>query len=699
MSYFSGFPFVRIVFFFTIGIYSYTVVPMHRWMIFIGCLGLICWLVVCLLKKNSIQKGIFSLVLLVFLGYAQTYLQDPTKNPYHLIHCDLSVITAYEARVISDITPKSKSQSMIVEVQGVRTGQQWRKAVGKMILYFPITMNLSLQYEDRICIVGAPQLIPTSQNPQTFDYKHFLSLQRIHHQHFIQSYHFQKIGSSSWCLAGYMLKIKKYFSAVLTKYITHPQAYGIVLALVLGNKEALTFDLKTAYAGTGAMHILAVSGLHVGILFWMMSNVLQMIPFFRRSRGIYTGIILSFLWWYAVLTGLSPSVMRATTMFSFIILAKLWSRHTNIYNTLALSAFFLLFWDPYFLFSVGFQLSYLAVLGIVYLQPKIERLYIAKNFLMKKWWLLSTVSIAAQMATMPISLYYFHQLPTYFLLANWVVVPAAFWMMIGSFLVLCCSFHSFLHVASAFGLEHLILGVNHFIFWLSTWPYSQIKGIFLSKEAVFLIYGGLIFVLSGFARRCLQDFLKAGVIFLGLIFLWGANIFLQKRSTAVVIYSIPKHQAVAFYRKNKSIVWTDADLKKNSQKINYYIMPHQKAMGIMHTHFYALDTVKCTQNMEIQKFQGMFLTVFQGKMMVIIPQKIGPLPVLQQKIVVDFLFLDHAFPASLMTYGECFQIKQVIIGHRVQRKAWKKILKEAEKLKIVCHDLRTAGAWQYAGKF
>src|SRR5690606_19324169 len=167
-------------------------------------------------------------------------------------------------------------------------------------------------------------------------------------------------------LIDYALFAQATCAKVIRKYIDDSQAEGILLALVLGLKTGLDDSLQEAYATAGVMHILAVSGLHVGIIY---AILLFSLSWLKQSRWLFAIACLLVLWAFAFITGLSPSVMRAVTMFSFIIIAKAWDRQTNIYNTIAASAFFLLLINPYFLQSVGFQLSYLAVLGIVFLFP------------------------------------------------------------------------------------------------------------------------------------------------------------------------------------------------------------------------------------------------------------------------------------------------------------------------------------------
>ena len=203
----------------------------------------------------------------------------------------------------------------------------------------------------------------------------------------------------------------------------------VASALLLGYRENLDKELVKSYASAGAMHVLAVSGLHVGILYLLLTRIfsfLKKVKKVKNGKFILTILIVSFLWFYAIMTGLSASVMRATTMFSFIVIGnELLNRKTSIYNTLAVSAIILMIINPFIVYQVGFQLSYVAVVGIVYLQPKLNRLFYSRYKLVRGVWAITCVSLAAQIATFPLSLHYFHQFSTYFFISNLIVIPAS----------------------------------------------------------------------------------------------------------------------------------------------------------------------------------------------------------------------------------------------------------------------------------
>jgi len=330
-----------------------------------------------------------------------------------------------------------------------------------------------------------------SRNPKVFSYKKLMASRGIYFQ--------VKVAPTGWRLyntknqgglLGFALRLKKFSTEKLFKYLKGAQQAPFAAALLLGDRSALDQDLVKAYASSGAIHVLAVSGLHVGI-FYMLLRWLSL-HVFRLKRWGSLSVVLSALWLYALVTGLPPSVSRACTMFSLIAISKELKRDALIYNTMSAAAFVLLWLKPTFLAETGFQLSFAAVIGIVYLQPKLYKLL----YFRRKWldwlWQLSSVSLAAQFFTFPLSVYYFNQFPNYFLLSNFVVIPIAAPLLLGCLLLLVLSPLPFL--AEKFGW---LLGkgfdlVNMLILQIEQLPGALTEGIVWSTSTFWLSYAFLL---------------------------------------------------------------------------------------------------------------------------------------------------------------------------------------------------------------
>ena len=212
------------------------------------------------------------------------------------------------------------------------------------------------------------------------------------------------------------------FDSILKKHLLNEESYKIASALLLGSRTGISEEVIADYSKTGTIHILSVSGLHVSVIFLVLNKILSLFKW-GKTQLLKSIILISFVCLYAYITGLSPSVCRSAVMISFSIIGKQINHQSNPFNLIAGSAFFLLIIDPAYLLDIGFQLSYLAVLGIIYFYDAIYRLCYFENKFADQIWMLLAVSIAAQLSTLAISLYYFHQFPNYFLLANLLAIP------------------------------------------------------------------------------------------------------------------------------------------------------------------------------------------------------------------------------------------------------------------------------------
>ncbi|TVQ76014.1 MAG: ComEC/Rec2 family competence protein [Flavobacteriales bacterium] len=264
------------------------------------------------------------------------------------------------------------------------------------------------------------------------------------------------------------------------------EAKQIMYALVLGDRSDLDPQLRQQYANAGVVHILAVSGLHVGVLYLLISLIFQKLLSGRAWR-FQAFITLAVLWSYALMTGLSPSVWRAATMFSLLSVGVQLGRITNIYSTLAASAFILLILDASLLFSPGFQLSYAAVFGIVRYQPIIAEWWEPKTKWINYAWQIASVSLAAQIVTMPFTLVYFGQFPTYFLLANLLILPLLSIIMIGSIIALLVGSLIQLPFWALYPLDLLYFWENFVVKTINQLPYASITHFDLTWQMGVLI--------------------------------------------------------------------------------------------------------------------------------------------------------------------------------------------------------------------
>ncbi|MFY0675122.1 MAG: ComEC family competence protein [Bacteroidia bacterium] len=307
--------------------------------------------------------------------------------------------------------------------------QRWKKANGKVICYLLDTTTVITNGRRLIVSASCIKKVADPTNPNQFNYKAYLANKGIYHQAFIKTEDFHLSHyTPKFSLLSYFNKSRQWMLKNLE--FLNTRSKPVAEALLLGYKENLTDDIKNIFSSTGTMHILAVSGLHVGIIYKAVDWLLFFLAGFKHGKKIKIAILLCVLWSYAFITGMPPSVMRASVMFSLVTIGTSLNRPNNIFNNVFASCFLLLVINPRLIYDVGFQLSYLAVLGILVFQPIISKLWLAPNKVLQFIWDLVTVSFAAQLAVAPLTIYYFHQLPLIFPVSNLIAIPGAFLVVV-----------------------------------------------------------------------------------------------------------------------------------------------------------------------------------------------------------------------------------------------------------------------------
>lgn len=427
MNFFTNNPFTKVLSFWLVGLLLGSYLPSSFWILLAG------WFIGGALAISRLQtkRYPFDFHLSIFLAFSfalaafsSIHQKEPPHDdqPHH-----------YIAKVIS--YPSEKPNSYQCQLQ-INNSDSLTFNRQKIIAYFSKdSMSANLQPGDQLWVKSKLQRIKNSEEPYSFNYQKFMANREIYFSCFIPSKNYFKIqGDRSWSPTTNAEKVRATLISQLKKYIDRDDALQVISALTLGYRQELSPETKYYFASTGAMHVLAVSGLHVGMIFLFLSYVLAFLKKTKTGRIFYLILIASLLWAYALLTGFSPSVQRATVMFCFILIGNSLRRPTSIYNSIAASAFLLLLFNPNLIHEVGFQLSYAAVTSIVFLYPKLTNWWHPKNWGLQKIWQLLCVSLAAQIGTLPFSIYYFHQFPVYFWLSNFVVIPAAYLILGFTFL-------------------------------------------------------------------------------------------------------------------------------------------------------------------------------------------------------------------------------------------------------------------------
>ncbi len=408
----------------------------------------------------------------------------------------------------------------------------------------------------------SPIPIKNNNNPYEFDYKKYLSRKKIFRQIYIPSGSWVQTGQLPFfSLSVTAEKLRLYFLDIYAQQNWSERELDVISALVLGYKKGLDPETKRIFTKAGAMHVLAVSGLHVGILFLLLSWIFGFLNQHGFGKIIFIFLILLLLWGFAFITGLSPSVNRAATMFTFIIIGWNIRRQVNIYNTLAASAFFLLLFNPNNLFDAGFQLSYIAVFGIVFLQPKFENLLHFRFKLTRHMWSLFTVSFAAQIATFPLVVYYFHQFPVYFWISSMVVLPAVTLLIPLGIAILVLHWMPFVVEMISGTAGFILTFLIEFLEWIEKWPCSIINFHFSGLELTFSI--AILISFFFFLQFQQVRYFKSILIFflLFLVTSLGAQIPGLFRSE-IIVYNYDGQYVVHFVTGKKNYIISEKELKQ-----------------------------------------------------------------------------------------------------------------------------------------
>ena len=369
--------------------------------------------------RFSWLNGIAIAILIISTGGLLAWFNDIRNDKNWFANSyttgDIMIVTLNEPLV-----EKAKSFKANAGIDYIIRDEKTIREKGTIILYLKKdSIDSDIGYGSRIIFRKTLQEIRNSGNPGGFDYKRYALFQGITHQLNLKTGEFVVLpGKKKNRIQSALYDVRKKILDILRTNIKGGKECGLAEALLVGYKDDLDKSLVQSYSNTGVVHIIAISGMHLALIYWLVNLLLRPVGKSKRWRWVKPIIAILVLWSFSLLTGASASVLRAAVMFTFIVCAESFSRKTNIYNTLAASAFFLLCINPYWLWDVGFQLSYAAVLSIVIFQRPIYNIFYCKNKLLDHVWKLNAVTLAAQLLTTPLSIYHFHQFPCYFFLTN-----------------------------------------------------------------------------------------------------------------------------------------------------------------------------------------------------------------------------------------------------------------------------------------
>lgn len=638
--------------------------------------------------KLSFVNGVATCVLFISLGAILTHRQD-IRNDQRWFGHNYTDSLAFVIQIEEPLVEKTRSFKAEASVSSIVSDHNIIPATGKLILYFQKSQPgidsfyRTISYGSMLVIKKPLQEITNSGNPGCFDYKRYCLFQGITHQVFLKQGEFEITGiNNATATKSFLYQAREKILSILRSYIKGEQESGLAEALLIGYKNDLDKSLVQSYSNTGVVHIIAISGLHLGLIYWLLAMLLRPIEKKKKLRWLSPVLIITGLWLFSLLAGAQPSVLRSALMFTCIVMAKGLARKTNIYNTLALSAFLLLCYNPFWLWDVGFQLSYAAVLSLlIFMQPVYNMFYI-KNKWLDAVWKLNAVTIAAQILTLPLCIYYFHQFPNYFLISNLLAVPLSSIILLAEIFLCCIGSVPALAIVTGKLLTWMISIMNLFIQKIESLPFSLWKGLSVNLAQVILSLLGIAAFSYAFMERSVKGFKIALLAGLGFILVRSLSFTEAAQQQKLIVYNIPGASAIDLIKGRQYVYIGDTALQKNDFIKRFHLQPSR----VMHR-IIPMDSLTDVS------VSGNFIT-YNDKRILLLNDTVhfsNDKPELKEAI--DLLIISKTAQVNIKQLAGRVSIKQIVLDSSIPYWKVDKLRKEADLLNIPCHDVSVNGGF------
>lgn len=638
--------------------------------------------------------GIVTSILFFSIGAILTWQKDIRNDKQWLGNFynkqDALIVTLDEPPV-----EKTKSIKATATVSYLFQNGQSVPVKGKIILYFKKDLPagppfpagrqalsaLQLRYGSQILFKKSLQEIKNSGNPGGFDYKRYSLFQGITHQVYLKTDEFEVLNEvqENW-FRKFIYSSREMVLNILRNNIKPDRELGLAEALLIGYKNDLEQTLVQSYTNTGVVHIIAISGLHLGLIYWLLALILKPLKKKRKTKWLSPVLIITGLWLFSFLAGAQPSILRSALMFTCIVLGESLSKKTSIYNTMAVSAFILLCINPFWLWDVGFQLSYAAVLSIIIFMRPVYNWFYFKNKLLDAVWKLNAVTIAAQILTVPLGIYHFHQFPNYFLLTNFVAVPLSSAIVLGEILLCVVSFIPV--VASLTGkiISGLIWLMNTYIERIEAMPFSLWDGLQITVlQAILLVLFSI--GVSYWLLEKSTGGLKLGIVaLLGFVVLRSFSFTQSNLQQKIIVYNVPQKRAIDIAAGRNNYFIGDSGLLINDFANNFHLKPSRI--------LYRIKEVNTLNNLSVYEN---YLS-YHGKHILLLDKSVSFTPQ-QTKPLIDLLVISKNPTIYMSKLASSLDIRQVVFDGSVP--AWKATFwkKDCDSLHIPWYDVTTKGAF------
>jgi competence protein ComEC len=548
-------------------------------------------------KWLFVKQWLFGVLISAFLfvsGYNSVILHKEILSPDHF--SKLQNKGVFIATVSEPLQEKDHSYKTILRIKQVKKGSRFIYAEGSILTYFAKDSIHTPPSEGSIVVFSADvKQISPPQNPGAFNYQKYMAASNVYHQVYLSSYSWKLLENpQGFSLIRTAHEVSRKFVSILNHNGLKGQEFAVASALILGQNDMLDNETRQAYSGSGVTHILSVSGLHVGVIFIIINFLLGFMKKEGKQLYLKTFIILITIWAYALLTGMSPPVMRSAAMFTFISLGNASKRYVHIINSLAVSAVLLLLIDPLMISNIGFQLSYLAIIGIVFINKPIANLLNPQNKIVDQIWSLIAVSLAAQIATAPLTMLYFHQFPAYFIPANLIAIPLSFLAIYSGVAVLATAaipvISNFLGILT----NYLLFALNYSVGYIEKLPYSVLKINNIFTGEMILLYLILVSLILCFnLQKKAMLYIALGLTLLVSVSFTFTAITRQQQKK-IIFYNTNKQSAIGFINGKQQTVVADSVLLNDKTAIKFQLDGAKSLYGLYSANEFELDSLTGT---------------------------------------------------------------------------------------------------------
>ena len=641
------------------------------------------------LLKHQRHSWFFGTVMACYLfiaGYslARVHQTEVQKDYFRNVEVEASY---YVARVYDYPTERPNSIRTVLELE-YQFGDSLpsRPVSGKVMAYFPKSDSaFALHYGDLIAIPAPIREVTPPLNPEEFNYRAYLERKGITGQVYLKDQDWIDLQvNNANPIYAFSYRFRDILLASLQRSGLSDDEFGVAAAILLGYDDNLADEVRKNYVAAGSMHILCVSGMHVGIIYLLASFLLGFLNRKKWQKSLKQVLLLTLIWFYALIAGLSPSILRASLMISFVIVGEMIHRKGFIINSIAASAFILLCINPNNLFEIGFLLSYAAVMGIVVLQRPIYSWFVIKNKLLDKAWEYTAVALAAQIATIPFTLFYFQQFTTYFWLSNLFLTPISFIVVISGMVLLLVSWIPYVNTLFGYLVWGAVYVMNWVVAKIESIPYSIIKGLYVNDFEFAVLLVALLLLLLTFMLRKRRLFIAMLATLLVVMTSVTIRVYSSNHQQGMTAFSLRNHTAIDFVRGGEHVLLADSTLMADESTVDYslngawskrYLSHHPQVIGFEED--FANDYLCKKSN----------LVSFDGKLLALWDDTNLCNDSLNYRLPVDYLLVRGRQRPDVQSIVNGYEMKLLVIDGSVPRYLSEKWMVQAQALDIPYYNI------------